>query len=55
MKSKKKGKGVNKYNSTTEVEKRRQGETLTFSGSRHCVKTLCHGLLSLSMLLVGIS
>jgi hypothetical protein len=48
-------KNVNKYNSATEVENRRQAEALTFSSSRHYVQTLCHGLLSLGMLLVGIS
>jgi hypothetical protein len=48
-------KNVNKYNSATEVKNRRQAEALTFSSSRHCVKMLCHGLLSLGMLLVGIS
>jgi hypothetical protein len=48
-------KNVSKYNSATEVENRRQGAALTFSSSRHCVKTLCHGLLSLGMILVGIS
>jgi hypothetical protein len=46
---------VNKYTSATEVENKRQGEELTFSGSRHGAKTLRHGLLSLSMLLVGFS
>jgi hypothetical protein len=30
-------------------------KVLTFSGSRHSVKALCHGSFSLSMLLVGIS
>jgi hypothetical protein len=48
-------KNVNKYNSATDVKNRRQGEALTFSSSRHYVKTLCHGLLSLGMFLVGIS
>jgi hypothetical protein len=33
---------------------KRQGEVFTFSSSRHRVKTLGHGLLSLSMRLVGI-
>jgi hypothetical protein len=32
-----------------------KAKTLTFSGSRHGVKTLCHGLLSLSMLFLGVS
>jgi hypothetical protein len=46
---------VSTYNSATEVENRRQGETLTFSSSGYCVETLRHGLLSLGMILVGIS
>jgi hypothetical protein len=51
----KKEEAVSTYNSAIEVENRRQGETLTFSSSGHCVETLRHGLLSLGMILVGIS
>jgi hypothetical protein len=55
QKKRKEEPSVNKYTSATGDENRRQVEELTFGNSRHGVKTLCHGLLSLSIFLVGIS
>jgi hypothetical protein len=51
----KKETSINKYTSAAEVENRSQRKMLTFSGDRHGVKTLCHGLFSLGMFFMGIS
>jgi hypothetical protein len=52
---KKKETHVSKYTNAAEVENRSRAKMLTLSGGRHGAKTICHGLLSLGVLFVGIS
>jgi hypothetical protein len=46
---------VSKYTNAAEVENRSRAKMLTLSGGRHDAKMLCHGLLSLGVLFVGVS